>query len=151
VNAALLFQIPDDVVDLAAEALGRTHFYLQRDDAQPLIPFLLGLATLSAVTRSHKLADGLFTLLWNYRHQYPGELDVDTALRVAMMACASRSALTDWCGCVGNFMTDLAFQKLTPDEAIRLHSHLLVLCHLVPELWAACGQAEASLQSFVNR
>jgi len=48
-------------------------------------------------------------------------------------------------------MTDLAYQELTIEEAFRLHSHLLVLCHLVPELWASCGQAEAALQSVIGR
>jgi hypothetical protein len=32
----------------------------------------------------------------------------------------------------------------------RLHSHLVQLCHLVPELWSTCGQAEAALQSVLR-
>jgi hypothetical protein len=150
-NAALLFRIPDDVADLAAQALDRTNYYLRRSHGQPLIPFLLGLATVAATTRHRKLADALFTMLRNYRRFYPTELDVDGVFRVAMMACASRSALADWCVCVGSCMTDLAFQKLTRDEAARLHSQVLILCHLVPELWASCGQAEAALQSVASR
>ena len=150
-NAALLFRIPDDVVDLAADALARANYYLQRGDGQPLIPFLLGLATVAAVTRSHKLADAVCTLLRNYRRFYPSELDVDATFRVALMACGSRSLLSEWCACVGNCMTDLAFQELTQEEAVRLHSHVLILCHLVPELWATCGQAEAALQALISR
>jgi hypothetical protein len=150
-NAALLFRIPDNVVDLAADALARANYYLQRCDGQPLIPLLLGLATVAAVTRSHKLADALFTLLRNYRRFYPSELDVDATFRVALVACGSRSLLPEWCACVGDCMSDLAFQQLTQEEAVRLHSHVSILCHLVPELWATCGQAEAALQALVCR
>lgn len=150
-NAALLFRIPNDVVDLAADALDRTNYYLKRGDSQPLIPLLLGLATVAAATRNHRLADALVTLLRNYRRFYPAEIGVDAAFEVGMVACASRSVLTDWCVCIGNLMTDLSFQQLTREEAVLLHSSVLLLCHLVPELWASCGQAEAALQSFVCR
>jgi len=69
-NAALLCRIPDDVVDLAAEALDRASYYLQHDENQPLIGFLVGLATVGAITRNHKLANAVFTCLRNYRYYY---------------------------------------------------------------------------------
>ena len=149
-NAALFFRIPLDVVDLASDALSRAEYYLQRSGDQPLVPFLLGLATIAAVTRNQRLADTLFILLRKYRRLYPNELDVDAALRVALMACGSRADLRDWCKCVGDHVTDTAFQQLTRDEAVRLHSHVALLCHLVPELWGTCGQAEAALQSVLS-
>ncbi len=150
-NAALLFRIPDDVSDLAAEALARCGYYIQRADGEPLVLFLLGLAMVAATTRSDTLADALLTVLRNYRRAYTSELDVDTAFRVAMVACGSRTLLSDWCACVGACMTDMAFQELAADEAERLHSHVSILCHLVPELWATCGHAEAALSSFIAR
>jgi hypothetical protein len=74
-------------------------------------------------------------------------LTIEDAFRIAIIACASRSELADWCKCLGDFMVDCAFQPITVEEATRLHSHLVHLCHLVPELWSTCGQAEAALQS----
>lgn len=150
-NAALLFRVTDDVIDLAAEALSRTNYYVERHDDQSLAPLLLSLATVSAATRNHKLADALFTLLRNYRRFYQIELDVSATFEIGMVACASRLPLEDWSACVGNFMTDLAFQQLTREETIQLHSQVQLLCHLVPELWATCGQAEAALQSLACR
>jgi hypothetical protein len=69
-NAALLFRIPQDIIDLAGDAVSRADYYLQRSSDQPLVPFLLGLATVAAVTRNQKLADTLFVLLRKYRRFY---------------------------------------------------------------------------------
>ncbi len=151
-NIALFFQLPEDVLDLAATALDRANYYLQVGDGdQQVHSYLLGLAVTAASNRHRKLADALFIVLRNYRLNYSHELDADAAFRVALMACASRSVLTEWCECVGNFITEWAFQDIAGEEAERLHSHLLMLCHFVPELWTTCGQAEAALQSIVAR
>jgi hypothetical protein len=149
-NASLLFRLPQDVIDLTTDALSRANHYLQRDEARPLVPILLGLATAAAITRSQKLADALFTLVRKYRRFYRKELEIDAAFHVALRACASRANLTDWCVSVGNCVTDMAFVELTRDEAIELHANVTLLCRLVPELWATCGQAEAALQAFVG-
>lgn len=47
-------------------------------------------------------------------------------------------------------ITDCAFQSITNEEATRLQWRLVWLCHLVPELWATCGQAEAALRSILK-
>jgi len=148
-NMGAIFRIPNDLLDLAAEALDRTNYYLCPVDSEQLGPLLIGLASVAAATRNQKLADALCTLLRNYRRFHPTELDVDAVFEVGLVACASRAAFADWCGCIGVFMTDLAFQQFTREEAVRLHSKVLVLCNLVPELWASCGQAEAALWSLV--
>ena len=94
----------------------------------------------AGITRCHKLADALFVVLRKYLRYYPDELDIDDAFRVALIASASRADLADWCKCVGECVTDLAFQDLTHDDAKSLHARIVSLCHLVPELWATCGQ-----------
>jgi hypothetical protein len=151
-NIAFFFRLPEDVLDLAATALDRANYYLQLGDGdQPVHSYLLGLAVTAASNRHRKLADALFIVLRNYRLNYSHELDADAAFRIAMMACASRSVLGEWCECVGNFITEWAFHDIASEEAERLHSHLLMLCHFVPELWITCGQAEAALQSILAR
>ena len=149
-NASLLFRVPQDVVDLVADALSRANYYLQVDETRPIVPILLGLSTAAATTRSHKLADALFTLVRKYRRFYARELDIDAAFQVALRACASRASLADWCTIVGSCITEMAFLELTREEAIQLHANVTLLCHLVPELWATCGQAEAALQAYVE-
>ena len=148
VNGSLLFRIPSELADMAADAIARADYRLECiDDTTPLVPYLLGLASVSSVTRNHRLADSLFILLRKYRQFHPEELSVEDSFRVAMIACASRMELSEWCKSVGNCMTDLAFQPIAKEQAIRLHSHVVHLCHIVPELWTSCGQAEAALRS----
>jgi hypothetical protein len=146
-NAAIVIRFPVELADMAADAIARADYRLPHDDKAVFVAHLLGLASAAAIARSSKLADALFLLLRTYRHFHPNELTIEDAFRIAIIACASRSELADWCKCLGDFMVDCAFQPITVEEATRLHSHLVHLCHLVPELWSTCGQAEAALQS----
>ena len=102
-NSSLLFKIPSELADLAADAITRANYELeQTDKARSLAPHLFGLASVASVTRSRKLADALFVLLRKYRQFYPSELKVEDAFRIAMIASASCVELSEWCKCVGN-------------------------------------------------
>jgi hypothetical protein len=149
-SAAVIFRFPADLADMAGDAIARADYRLPHDDKAAFVAHLVGLASAAAVTRNCKLADALILLVRTYRHFHPDELTIDDAFRIAIIACASRSELADWCKCVGEFMIDFAFQPVTTEEATRLHSHLVHLCHLVPELWSTCGQAEAALRSVLK-
>jgi hypothetical protein len=151
VNAALLVRVPVEMADMAADAIARADYRLNGlGDDIAVLPYLHGLASLASTSRSQKLADAVFTLISRFRQFYPETLSVAEAFRIAMVAAASRAELSDWSKCVGGFTTYLAFQSLTSEEAFELHANLVHLCHLVPELWATCGQAEAALQSLLT-
>ena len=149
-NAAMVVGFPAELADMAGDAIARADYRLHCDDKTVFVPHLLGLASAAAIARSCKLADSLLLLARTCRHFHPGELTIDDAFRIAIIASASRSELMDWCKCVGEFVTDCAFQPITDEEAMRLHSHLVCLCHLVPELWFTSGQAEAALRSVLK-
>jgi hypothetical protein len=149
-SAAVMVRLPTELADIAADAIAGADYRLEHDDKVAFVAHLLGLASAAAVSRSCKLADALILLVRTYRHFDPDELTVDDAYRIAIIASASRSGLLDWCKCLGEFMTDCAFQPVTIEEATRLHSHLVHLCHLVPELRSTCGQAGAALQSVLT-
>ncbi len=149
-NAAIVVRFPAELADTAADAIARADYRLPHDNTAVFVAHLLGLASAAAITRSCKLADALFLLVRTYRHFHPNELTIEDGVRIAIIACASRAELVDWCKCIGDFMIDCAFQPITTEEAIRLHSHLVHLCHLVPELWSTCGQAEAALRSVLR-
>jgi hypothetical protein len=151
VNSSLLFRVPADLADAGADAIARAEYRLDcGGDVKLLVNVLLGLATVAAVTRNYRLTDSLFTVLRKYRRFYPDELGIEDSFRIGIIASASRVELSEWCQLVGSCMADLAFQPIAKDEASRLHSHLVHLCHLVPELWATCGQAEAALRSVLK-
>jgi hypothetical protein len=150
-NSAILFRIPTELCDLAAEAIARADYHFAEvDDTKPLIPHLLSLATAAAITRNERLADALFIVVRKYRRLYPEALTIENAFRTIMHASASREDLNEWCKCVGSALTELSFQDIAEDDAISLHSHIVHLCDIVPELWATCGQAEAALRSVLN-
>lgn len=151
-NTAMIYRPSPELGDLAAAAIVRADYRLEIGESQvPLEIVLVALATIAAATRNRGLADAIFVVLRKYRRFYADELSTADAFRVAMMASASREQLLDWARCVGDCMNDIAFQRITPTEANALHSHIVCLCHLVPELWATCGQAEAALQAVMAR
>lgn len=150
-NSTILFRIPKEVCDLAADALVRADYHLANvDETTPLVPHLLGLATAAAVARNEKLADALFIVVRKYRRLYPEAMTLESAFRVIMHASASRADLHQWCACVGSALTELSFQDMSESDAAGLHAHIVQLCEIVPELWSACGQAEAALRSVLN-
>jgi hypothetical protein len=73
------------------------------------------------------------------------------AIGLCLVAGASRSDVKEWKHFVGEWLSELAFGELTDEEGLVLHSHLLALLHVLPELWLSCGRAEAALCAFNAR
>jgi hypothetical protein len=148
VNSALVFRLDLQQARFAAKAMRAAKYHLRRmSNKDDLVSILRGLATVAAVTRSDELAQELRILTRKYRQQPGDNLSPEDALWIGLTAAASHSELTDWCGFVGDWITDLAFQSLQLDDMKRLHFHVEHLCHIVPELWRTCGKAEAALST----
>ena len=147
-NAAFVFKLPEDIPNLAANAIRRAQYRLDSDGKpHKLENCLVGLAVAAAVNRSHALADELFTVVRSYRRFSRDQLDLDAAFRIGIIACASRSDLREWCQCVGALIADLGFGELSREEAASLYPSVVGLCDLVPELWSACGQGIAAIEA----
>jgi hypothetical protein len=145
-NSALIFRLRSDQAQLAASALRSAKYQLrQADNKETLVSVLSGLATVAATTRSSELAQELKILTRRCRQDEGHDLSAEDALWIGLIAAGSHSEIADWCEFVGNWVTELAFQSLQPDEMKRLHSHVEKLCHIVPGLWRTCGRAEAAL------
>ena len=78
-------------------------------------------------------------------------LSVDEAVRICIVAGASRADLNDWRDFVGDWLTELAFGDLKGNDGEVLYAHLHSLCHAVPELWVTCGRADAALTAYNGR
>lgn len=150
INCALVFRIPPELTEMASSALVRQNYEFPGSSADELRNLLFGLANLAAVERSIILADAVLVAVRRHVRLYPDDLCVDDSLGIAMIASASRADSNEWRRCVGLSVTDLAFQTLSQEDARRLHSHVTQLCHLVPELWVDCGQAEAALRAVLR-
>lgn len=151
VNSALIYGVVPSHADLAAEVISLGNYTLSNvEDKHQLIATLNGLATVAAVTRNHMLADKLRILVRRYNQDEQYSLSVDESLMVGLVAAASRVDLTEWTEYVGDWLTEMAFSKFKGNDGEVLHSHMLCLCHAVPELWIFCGRAEAALMAYNN-
>ena len=135
-NSALIFRLDLHLAQLAAKALRTVKYQLrQADSKEQLFSVLIGLTNVAAVTRSGELAEELRILTRICRHEPGRGVSAEEAMWIGLNAAAAHSELEGWCKFVGEWITELAFQSLRPDEIGRLRSHVEELCHIVPELW----------------
>ena len=151
VNSALIFRVDSAQAELAAKALKSVNYRLANiENRTQLLVVLDGLATVAAVARSHILADGLRILVRRYRHDAQYKLSIVEAMKICLIAAASRSEMNDWREFVGDWLTELAFSDLEGDDGLILYSNLQFLCYSVPELWISCGRADAALMAYID-
>ncbi|MEW8051280.1 MAG: hypothetical protein AB2809_12975 [Candidatus Thiodiazotropha sp.] len=149
VNSAMIFCVDSDQVELAAKALKLANYRLTNlENKSQLLGILNGLATVAADSRNPALADELRILLRRYRHDDRYGVSIEEAMRICLVASASRKELMDWREFAGDWLTELAFGEFEGDEGSVFHSHLRCLCHAVPELWVTCARADAALMAF---
>lgn len=152
VNSALLFRVESNQAELAAEVLKLgSHRLANIEGRSQLLAVLNGLATVAAVAREQALADELRILVRRYRRDTQYALSIDEALRVCLVASASRADLHGWRNYVGDWLTELAFDELKDHEGRIFHSCLQCLLHAVPELWVSCARGDAALAAFNAR
>lgn len=113
------------------------------------VPLLNGLAMVSAVTRSKKLADEVRILARWARRREGKTLSPEASVRIALVAAAANGDATAWSNFVGEWIIELGFADMTLEQAIALQGDLYRLFHLDPSLWETCGRAEAALAAFV--
>jgi hypothetical protein len=94
VNFSLIFRIDRDQAVLAAKALKLASYRLANiEDRSQLVTILNGLAAVSAVTRSHELADELRILVRRYRRDAEYALSLEEVMRIGLVAAASHPDL----------------------------------------------------------
>ena len=151
VNAGQIFRVQSQQAESAARLLNTSGYQISGLEGKVQLLYVLdGLATVAAVTRSRTLADALRIVVRRYGRDAQYDLSVEDAMRVCLVAAASRADLNDWREFVGDWLTELAFGKLENEEGPAFHWCLQYLCHAVPELWVSCGKAEAALEAFCN-
>jgi hypothetical protein len=150
INAHLLYKMPEHLVQLAADAVERCHYQIPVGQAVPLDICLHALASLAAVSRNLKLQEAVHIALRVSRRLNKGQLSTEETFRAGLLACCAHVERAAWAEQAGSFMTELALQDLTVEEAQNLHSHLSFMCHSVPELWGAAGAALAGFELVIG-
>ncbi|MBT3013594.1 MAG: hypothetical protein KME41_17825 [Candidatus Thiodiazotropha sp. (ex Lucina pensylvanica)] len=147
-NFAMIYRITSSQAELALKAIRLGNFRITNlANKSQLVSILNGLASVAAISRNIALADALQTLVRRYRIDPEYGFSIEEAMRICLVASASRKDLLEWRQFAGEWLTELAFFKLEGDEGKVFHSHLLVLLDLVPELWVSSARADAALQS----
>ncbi|MGO9768506.1 MAG: hypothetical protein ACLPSW_02915 [Roseiarcus sp.] len=150
-NAALLFYIPKDFADKAAEALADDVYQLRwPDDEGESHALLAGLAIAAAVSRSTRLAEAVFILLRINRRFRPSDLNVRESFRISAMACAAYEDSEQWYKQIGSVLGEIAYAQISNDDAQWLLDITHQFCHLYPDLWATCGRPEAALRAVLR-
>jgi hypothetical protein len=148
VNSAMIFRITSGHAELAAKALRLGNYTVAKlEDKSQLVGILNGLATVAAVSRSPALADDLRILVRRYLHDPQYKFSIEEAMRVCLVASASRQDIIDWRDFVGQWLTELAFSEMEKNEAEDFCSRLTTLLHSTPELWVSCARADAALKA----
>ncbi|RXZ38632.1 hypothetical protein D9O50_03760 [Oxalobacteraceae bacterium CAVE-383] len=150
-NTALLFELPEGQSSLAASALHRVKFSVEKaDDENTAFSLISGLAIVAAVTRGTDLADALRVLARVLRRRRVLVGDLDNELRIAMIAAASFEKIEDWAKFFGGWITEIAFEASAKDTAGRLLSKLRYLIQIEPTLARYCAVADAALTTFTH-
>ncbi len=150
INAALIFSVSGEVSRFAAEALRRVKYQVrQLSDGDIAFSLLVGLAVVAAVTRSEELALEIRVLGRVLRRRSGSSVGVTDLVKVAHVAAAAHRQFSGWSRCLGDWLTELALDDLTNDEASRIYRRVVVLCQLEPNMWPQCARAEAALSSLL--
>ena len=121
VNSALIFRLDQQLARLAADALRRVKYQLIRlKSKDQAFSLLSGLATVAAVTRTIELSEDVRVLLRVIRRRQDNKITPDNTMKIAMVAAAAYGEDSAWRTCVGEWLTELAFEDITRDEAINL-------------------------------
>ena len=97
VNSAMIFRVNTDQAELAAKVLKIGNYRLTKiEDKTQLLAILNGLATVAATSRSTVLADELRILVRRYRSDKQYRLSLEEAMRICLVASASRKELNEW-------------------------------------------------------
>ena len=149
VNAALIFDLPAGLAELAATALRRVKYSIDNaGDEKTIFGLIRGLAIVASVTRDTVLADTLRVLVRVFRRKRRLQTNPDEELRIVMMAAASHEELGDWAGFAGEWITEFAFEIEDKEAAQRCLWMLRRLVQIEPALAVHCTAADAALASF---
>lgn len=145
VNFCLVFRFDEEVARMIVNILRKVQYRLNSEQESDVVfSLVMRLAIIAAAARHTALADEVRILARVLRRRGIIGAAADNQMRIALVACASRKDLADWCKTAGEWLLEIANGEMSQEEAARTRSHLHVLCHAVPELWPYVAKADAA-------
>jgi hypothetical protein len=148
INSTALASIADEHGAIAARALKRVNHQLDSIDAErDVVPYVIGLAHVSAAAKSVELADELRVLSRVLRRTRAPGWNSEVEFKVLLTSAAAEANLSLWAVRVGEWLRELAYEITLPEEARRIRSILRALWRLAPEIRRHTCLADAILEA----
>lgn len=147
VNAGVYFKVSEEICDLIVEKAREVRVLINSCETNDFKGLLIGLSGIAAVSKHKKLAECIKKMLLQFKKHNDERLGIPDLLHGLLTCSASAENDQAWCDFVGKWMSELAYDALTLEEAIRVYRALRNLLELKPDLWRTCSRAEAILSS----
>ncbi len=141
-NSAPFWNIDDEYLDRIVSLLeSAQHKLAAVNDKDSIYQVLNGLAQVSCMTRSIKLAGSLVILSRLYRDYIDVDSEPENYLALGVVAGAAFDNRDGWAEFIGQWCTELAYLPISEDSILRIGVMLERLCILEPYLYFTCSKA----------
>ncbi len=148
VNNRAVYDFNPTILNQIREILKKYNYRLPNiNTAEEANSLLYGLSMISAITRDTELAIDVIYLLKKHYNKSNLSISIDDYFTMILVSAGAYEDLQAWCDFIGKWITDLAFSEIKFSDSRNLLKIIKDLCHIVPDLWAKLGRAEAALQT----
>lgn len=141
-NSTPFWKIDDEYLERTVSLLeSAQHKLAAVNDKDSVYQVLNGLAQVSCMTRSRKLAASVAILSRLYRDYIDVDSEPENYLVIGVVAGAAFEEKDDWAEFIGQWCTELAYLPISDDAIMRIEVMLERLCILEPYLYHTCSKA----------
>lgn len=141
-NSTLFWRINDEYLDRTVSLLeSAQHKLAAVNDKDSVYQVLSGLAQVSCMTRSRKLAASVVILSRLYRDYIDVNSDPENYLSLGVVAGAAFEDKNGWAEFIGQWCTELAYLPISEDAILKIEVMLERFCILEPYLYHTCSKA----------
>lgn len=141
-NSAPFWNIDDEYLERIVSLLeSAQHKLAAVNDKDSVYQVLNGLAQVSCMTRSRKLAASVTILNRLYRDYIDVDSEPENYLALGVVAGAAFEDKDGWAEYIGQWCTELAYLPISEDAIERIEVMLERLCILEPYLYHTCSKA----------
>ena len=141
IYSAPFWKIDDEYLERAVSLLeSAQHRLAAVNDKDSIYQVLNGLAQVSCMTRSRKLAASVTILSRLYRDYIDVDSEPENYLALGVIAGAAFEDKDGWAEYIGQWCTELAYLPISEDASFRIEVMLKRLCILEPYLYHTCSK-----------